>query len=245
MSLAPGGFGAMFRAVVIRAVFWDIDGTLIRTGGAGIKAFEQTFETAFGLKEATAGLKFCGRTDTSLVRECFAQHRIDPAKENFRLFFETYPRLLEQYLHELPGGVCEGVETYLERLRGLPEPPLMGLLTGNVRRGAELKLRHYQLWDHFTTGAFADDHEDRNCIAGIARDRAQEALGRKLAGEEILVIGDTPLDIACAQSIGARVLAVATGNFKREELASAGATLAVENLQMEDPAIFHGGTGVG
>ena len=215
---------------MIRVAFWDIDGTLIRTGGAGVKAFEATFERVFGLNKATETLHFAGRTDSSLVRECFVLHQIAPIEQNFRRFFDAYPEFLEQQLKALPGAVCDGVGVFMERLMDMAEPPMMALLTGNVRKGAELKLRHYGLWEHFRTGAFGDDHEDRNCIAGIARDRAEAKLGCKLTGAEMLVIGDTPHDITCGRSIGANVLGVATGNFTQEQLANAGATWAVDHL---------------
>jgi phosphoglycolate phosphatase-like HAD superfamily hydrolase len=214
----------------VRLVLWDIDGTLIRTGGAGMKAFEHTFATVFGLRDATRTLKFSGRTDTSLVRECFKLHGIEPSRENFAAFFDVYPFWLSHLLRQLPGGICEGVLAFMAELVNLPRPPLPGLLTGNIRLGAELKLRHYDLWHRFKTGAFGDDHEDRNCIAGVARERGGKVIGEALEGDSILVIGDTPLDIACGQSIGARVLAVGTGNFKKAELAAAGATWAVTTL---------------
>jgi phosphoglycolate phosphatase-like HAD superfamily hydrolase len=103
-------------------------------------------------------------------------------------------------------------------LRTLPKNPLLGLLTGNIRLGAEIKLRHFNLWREFEVGGFADDHEDRNQIANAARRRGASRLGGELRGEEILVIGDTPLDIRCARAIGAKVLAVATGGATLEEL---------------------------
>jgi phosphoglycolate phosphatase len=215
---------------VVKLVLFDIDGTLIRSGGAGVRAFEKTFTEIFGLKEATRRMKFAGRTDVSLVRECFRMFEVDPVEENFRRFFENYPVFLEGLLKETTGGVCEGIHALIEQLKQTPEKPVLGLLTGNVRRGAELKLRHYKLWHHFTTGAFADDHEDRNCIASIARERGGEVWGRKLAGEEIVVIGDTPLDIACGQSIGAKVLAVGTGEFGRAELAKTNPSWAVDHV---------------
>ena len=100
---------------------------------------------------------------------------------------------------------------WLAGVAALPTQPLLGLLTGNIRLGAQLKLRHYRLWESFVTGGFGDDHEDRNEIARIAKARGSRRLGRELLGREVLVIGDTPLDIACARAIGARCLAVATG----------------------------------
>ena len=215
---------------MVKLVLFDIDGTLIRSGGAGVRAFEKTFTEIFGLKDATKQMKFAGRTDVSLVREAFRLFDVDPSEGNFRRFFEHYPKFLDELLHTSVGGVCEGITRMIEELKRVPEKPMLGLLTGNVRRGAELKLSYYKLWHHFTTGAFADDHEDRNCIAGVAKQRGEELVGRELRGEEIVVIGDTPLDILCGQSIGARVLAVGTGEFGRAELAKTNPTWAVDHV---------------
>jgi phosphoglycolate phosphatase len=216
--------------VVVKLVLFDIDGTLIRTGGAGVKAFEETFLKVFGIPEATKTLKFAGRTDTSLVREGFVLHGIEPTQENFAKFFNTYPLLLESLLQRLPGGVCEGVEPFLGALYKVTPKPAIGLLTGNVRRGAELKLRHYGLWQHFPFGGFGDDHEERHCIASAAKERGEKIVGRALRGEEILVIGDTPLDVLCAKSIQAKVIGVATGNYTVEELQRSEPTWSVKNL---------------
>ena len=108
--------------------------------------------------------------------------------------------------------------------------PVVGLLTGNIRRGADLKLRHFGIWEKFEMGAFADDSEDRNGIAATAKQRGEAIAGRALRGEEIVVIGDTPLDIRCAQSIGAKCLAVATGIHSRAVLAEARPTWAVNQI---------------
>lgn len=215
---------------MVRLVLFDIDGTLIRTGGAGMKAFEETFAEVFGLPEATKTLHFAGRTDVSLVRECFIQHRIETSPANFARFFEEYPARLQRLLAELPGAVLPGIKPFLNALDAEKQRPVIGLLTGNIRRGAELKLRHLGLWDRFEMGAFADDHEDRNCIAAKAKERGETMIGRTLKGAEIVVIGDTPHDITCGKSIGAKVLAVATGSHKREELARQTPTWAVEQI---------------
>jgi phosphoglycolate phosphatase len=221
---------------VIRLALFDIDGTLIRTGGAGVRAFERTFVLEFGVPQATRGLEFAGRTDSSLVRECFLLHGIPDTKENFNRFFEMYVFQLGHQLENSNGGACPGVFPFIQDLESLPCPPLIGLLTGNIRLGAEIKLRQYQLWDFFRTGAFGDDHEDRNCLAALAQKRGEELIGKPLKGREILVIGDTPRDIACAQSIQARVLAVASGGYSCDELRACGPTWTAESLCETDPA---------
>lgn len=218
------------NGAVIRLVLFDIDGTLIRTGGAGVKAFGKTFATEFSLPEATRRVVFHGRTDVSLVRQVFRENKIEESDKNFARFFERYPFWLDHYLRQLEGGPCEGVLDFVDALRGVAAAPTLGLLTGNVRIGAELKLRHYDLWHHFEIGAFADDHEDRNCIAGVAKKRGQEKLGANLRLDEILVVGDTVHDIECGRSIGAKVLAVGTGNISLDELAAHRPTYVVADL---------------
>ena len=203
---------------MIRLVLFDIDGTLIQTGGAGRLAFDRALRSEFKLDNGTEGVSFAGRTDTSLVREIFRQTDIDPSQKNFDRFFDSYVFWLDHTLHQTNGRTCPHAQEFIAELAVLPEPPLLGLLTGNLRLGAEIKLRHFLLWEHFRTGAFADDHEDRNQIAAIARKRGEEYNRTPLHGGEILVIGDTPLDIACARAIGAKVLAVATGGSTVEEL---------------------------
>ena len=216
---------------MIRLVLFDIDGTLIRTDHAGIKAFARTLEAQFNVPDGIAGLKFAGRTDTGLARELFGKHRIEASRENFHLFFDSYVHWLDYMLPQGRGEVCPGVWKFIYELRSLPEAPRLGLLTGNIRLGAEIKLRHFNLWDPFEAGAFGDDHEDRNQIAAIARQRASGLLGEDLEGDEILVIGDTPLDIACGRAIGAKVLAVATGDSTAAELQAHEPDWTVTNLQ--------------
>lgn len=164
------------------------------------------------------GMRFAGRTDPSLVREFFRRHRLPESPENFRRFYDRYAFLLDHELHARSGQVCPGVRRWLTELAALPEPPRLGLLTGNIRLGAEIKLRHYGLWGCFETGAFGDDHEDRNALAGVAVERGRRLLGADLTPAEVLVVGDTPLDIACARAAQARALAVATGGATLEEL---------------------------
>lgn len=222
--------------VVIRLVLFDIDGTLIQSGGAGVRAFGETARSEFELPDGTAGLPFAGRTDTSLVREFLHRHALPETPGNFRRFLDTYVFWLDHLLPHLEGCVLPGVWSWLHGLRALKPPPLIGLLTGNIRLGAEIKLRHFRLWEEFALGAFSDDAEDRNALAAIARDRGAAALGRPLDGGELLVIGDTPRDIECARAVGARVLAVGTGHDSVEALRGHGPDFAVASLRDVSPA---------
>jgi phosphoglycolate phosphatase-like HAD superfamily hydrolase len=216
---------------MVRLVLFDVDGTLIRTGGAGVRAFGKVFSTEFGAPEGSAGLSFAGRTDISLVREFFSLHRIPATPENFTRFFERYAFWLDHLLAEGRIEICAGVWEFLASLQALSPPPLAGLLTGNIRLGAEIKLRRAGMWHFFETGAFADDHEDRNQIAAIARERGSRMLRETLRPEQVLVVGDTPLDIRCARAIQARVLAVATGGATLEQLQGHQPDWAVSDLR--------------
>lgn len=215
---------------MIRLVLFDIDGTLVHTGGAGVKAFGKAFQSEFGIHDGTERLKFAGRTDVSLVREFFGHHNIEPSLKNFDRFFGAYLDWLAEILPTSKGGPCVGAVEFYEQLKALPEPPLIGLLTGNIKRGAQMKLEKFALWEKFPFGGFADDHEERPRIAAAAFKRGCEAAGRELRGEEVVVIGDTPLDIHCGRAIGAKVLAVATGGATLEELQRHAPDWAVPDL---------------
>ncbi len=225
---------------MVRLALFDIDGTLVRTGGAGVRAFAKVFETEFGARDGFERLKFAGRTDVGLVREFFGYHGIAATPDNFERFFARYVFWLDHILKESDARICEGVEEFIARLQALPQPPLLGLLTGNIRLGAEIKLRHFGLWETFETGAFADDSEDRNQIAAVALERGGRILKEPLTGDRVLVVGDTPLDIRCGRAIDARVLAVAPGGSPLEDLAAHRPDWAVTALRGFSPAAFNG-----
>jgi phosphoglycolate phosphatase len=217
---------------MVRLVLFDIDGTLIRTQGAGVRAFRRALAMQFQVPEVQDDVSFAGRTDTALARQFFLKHQIEPSPENFHLFFECYTHWLDHLLSQATAAaICPGVWRTIYELQQLPHKPAIGLLTGNIRLGAEIKLRHFNLWSFFETGAFADDHEDRNRIAAVARDRGARLLRENLRGDQVVVIGDTPLDIACGRAIGAKVLAVATGGATLAELQAHKPDWAVLNLE--------------
>src|SRR5262245_39907655 len=125
---------------MIRLVLFDIDGTLIATGGAGEKSFARVCSTEFNVPGATERIQFAGRTDVAIVREFFTNHQIEPSQKNFTRFFDSYVFWLDHILSQLDGQVLPGVEEWIADLNSLPNPPLVGLLTGNLRLGAQLKL---------------------------------------------------------------------------------------------------------
>jgi len=224
----------LLSAPMIRLVLFDIDGTLINTNSAGVKAFGRAFQTEYGFDDRTEKINFAGRTDTGLVREYFNHHNITPDTEHFRRYFDTYVFWLDHMMQDCNGRIHPGVLEFIEAVKKLPEPPLIGLLTGNIQLGAEIKLRHFNLWEKFAMGGFADDSEERDHIAAAAKARGSKVLGKNLRGNEVLVIGDTPLDIRCARAIGAKVLAVATGGSTVSELKKHKPDWAVTDLRKAD-----------
>jgi phosphoglycolate phosphatase-like HAD superfamily hydrolase len=219
---------------MIRLALFDIDGTLIHSRGAGVKSFACALESEFGVRDVAGRVSFAGRTDTSLVRELFQAGGIPHTPENVRRFFDCYVFWLDHLLHQTQGQICPGVHNFIQALMRLPHPPALGLLTGNIRLGAEIKLRHFQIWEPFQIGAFADDHEDRNQIAAAARTRGRQILGDDLRDDQVLVIGDTPHDIRCGRAINAKVLAVATGGANRDQLAAHNPDWLVSDLGQFD-----------
>jgi phosphoglycolate phosphatase-like HAD superfamily hydrolase len=199
-------------------ILFDIDGTLVRTGGAGKSAMEAGLVAAFGVKELRDEVSYSGRTDVAISRDLLRVHGIDPTPDNQRRLRESYLAHLPNSLMTKGGTVCPGVRELLAALVGQPGV-VLGLLTGNVRVGALHKLGHFGLWDFFTCGGFGDDHYDRDDVARSALACVREHVGRHVNPSEVWVIGDTPLDVSCARAIGANAVAVATGWHPLEELA--------------------------
>jgi len=216
---------------MVRLILFDIDGTLVNTGHAGTRAFAHTFATEFNLHHGSERMKFAGRTDVSLVREFFRIHGLDESPAHFRQFFDRYVFWLDYIIGLATNGhACPGALDTIRDLQSWPHPPVLGLLTGNIQLGAEIKLRRYGLWEFFEFGGFADDHEDRNHIAVAALQRGRRVLGPGLQPQEIIVVGDTPYDVRCGKFIGAKILAVATGGSKVEELRACDPDWVVEDL---------------
>jgi phosphoglycolate phosphatase len=200
-----------------KLLLFDIDGTLLASGGAGIRALAAAATEQFG-DGNLRGIEIAGRTDSLIARQVLARHGLEATPERITAFVDCYLGHLAALLPQVEGRLLPGVVALLEALK--PRNDLiLALLTGNVARGAELKLTHHGLWHFFEFGAYADDHHDRNELGPVARRRAREKHGVEFPPERIYVLGDTPHDIACARAIGARVIAVATGKHTRTDLA--------------------------
>jgi phosphoglycolate phosphatase-like HAD superfamily hydrolase len=201
-----------------RLLLFDIDGTLIHSGGAGIEALKRALKERFSVDDDLHDIEFAGRTDSGIVISILKNHEIPTTAENITAFLDSYVHFLSNELPRRLGTLLPGVLPLLEKLK-TRKHVVLGLLTGNLSRGAQLKLDHYGVWHFFEFGAFADDHHDRNELGAFARTRAKEKHGYDFSAGEIDVIGDTPRDIACGKAIGARTIAVATGTWSRERLA--------------------------
>jgi phosphoglycolate phosphatase-like HAD superfamily hydrolase len=201
-----------------RLLLWDVDSTLIISGHAGEYALKRVASERFGGDGNIDGVEIAGRTDRGIARQILQKYGAPITEPNITEFLDDYVRQLAIELPHRPGKILPGVLELLTRILEKSHHAL-GLLTGNMRAGAELKLRHYDLWRFFEFGAFADDHHDRNELGVFARQRAHETTGIAFSPEQIDVIGDTPHDIACGKAIGARTIAVATGSYSPDQLA--------------------------
>lgn len=203
-------------------LLFDIDGTLLRTGGAGTQAMSRAFERLYGVADAFAAIDMGGRSDSWILQAALAQHGLPYEPAVREAFVRAYAEALAESLSLSNGQILPGIPALLE---ALADPAVVrGLGTGNFRRTSLLKLRHFGLAEHFVDGGFGDDSVDRREIlaAGVARLRAAAR-----GDAAVVVIGDTTHDIAAAHAIGARAVGVATGRVSAAELAGAGAEVVL------------------
>lgn len=215
-------------------LLFDIDGTLVDTGGKGMAALRKTAIEIFGTEGPP--LDLAGSTDLGILENLHSHFDTAPCTERTHRFFQAYHIHLEKSLLSNPaeGRVLDGVVELLQEMAGARHAK-PALLTGNTMQGAWIKLRHYRLDHHFSFGAYGSDRADRNLLGRIALERALAHTGQAYSPEQTLVIGDTPKDIACAHAVGAKCIAVATGQFSEAQLAAAGADWVVSSLREISP----------
>jgi len=205
----------------MRVVLFDIDGTILRSGGVGRIAMERALTHVFG-KPGTSDYRYDGKTDRQIVRESMRLEGLTDEQIDERM-----SDLLEAYISGLQAELSSGERTMhvfpgvLELFDKLEQEPnvVLGLLTGNVVEGARAKLGAAGIdISRFRVNAFGSDHEERPELPAVAQKRASELLGSEIAGNRVVVIGDTPADIRCGEAIGARAIGVATGRYSVDEL---------------------------
>jgi phosphoglycolate phosphatase len=221
-----------------KLVLFDIDGTLVLTGGAGLRGMNRALEEVFGHANGLEGIAVAGRTDWAILAD--AARRLGRALDGL-LLEDLQRRYVANLAEEIqqPGqgrkAIMPGITEILEQLERRDDV-LVGLLTGNFEEGARVKLGYFGLWRYFRCGAFGGDAADRNALVPVAVERARLCGLPDIADSDVLVIGDTPHDVACAHAAGATALAVATGSSSVEELRATGAEHVFADLG--DPEAF-------
>jgi phosphoglycolate phosphatase len=214
----------------VLVLLFDIDGTLVDTGGAGRRAMVRAFERVTGRGDACASVPFAGMTDRAIVRGGLEAVGRPADAASIDEVIRAYLEVLEDEVGRSTNcRVHAGIEAALERAHAAPRCAV-GLGTGNVRDGARVKLSRVGIYERFSFGGFGCDHEDRGELLRIGAQRGADRLGAPLSACRVVVIGDTPRDIGAAKVIGAECVAVATGSFDRETLLAHGATRAYGDL---------------
>jgi phosphoglycolate phosphatase len=214
---------------VKKLILWDIDGTLLRTGRAGIIALTRAFAQLHGREPDMAKVEVAGRTDKWITARMLEENALPVTPANVHDLVDAYLALLPQEISTRPGLVLPGIQSLLDTLRARTDVA-QGLLTGNVERGARIKLEHYGVWHYFEFGAFGDDSALRNDLGPHALRRAKEKHAADFDPANTFIIGDTPHDIECGKVIGAKTVAVATGSYSVPQLQAHAPTAVFPNF---------------
>lgn len=214
-----------------RVVLFDIDGTLITSGGAGARALNRAVELALGRDAVRADFSFAGMTDPAIFRRLLLSLGLEATEAQIERVLAVYPEILREEVANASGyrvhpGIVEALDALVNR-----DDVALGLGTGNVERGARIKLGRVGLNPYFAFGGFGCDAEARDALIRAGAERGAARLGRPLAACRVLIVGDTPRDVAAAHAIGAPCLALATGGATAEALHDAGADYVYPDLE--------------
>jgi phosphoglycolate phosphatase len=212
----------------VRLILFDIDGTLIDSGGAGTRSLDLALKELFSIDKAFEGISMAGKTDTQIIREGLSKHRI-PEDGSVENVIRSYLKHLKNEINNERKHVKPGIYETLDKLMPLQDTGL-GLLTGNLEQGARIKLRPFGLNEYFPSGAFGSDDEDRNNLLPIAVSRFEGLSRMKIEMHDCVIVGDTPRDVECAHIYGAACIGVATGPYAADDLIKAGADYVLEDL---------------
>lgn len=214
-------------------ILFDIDGTLIDSGGAGMLSLNLAFKEFFSVDDAFRAIRMAGKTDLQIVNEALRMHNIDSSNGNVPGFFASYVRHLEITIHNRNGHIKPGIRQALELLH-VRDDIVLGLLTGNIETGAMIKLEAFGLAEFFEAGAFGENDPDRNKLLPIAVEKLREKKGIEIDYSQCIVIGDTPRDVECSKPYGAYAIAVATGPYSYDELSGTAADAVFHDLSDTD-----------
>jgi phosphoglycolate phosphatase len=212
----------------VRLILFDIDGTLIDSGGAGVRSLDLALKDLFSIENGFHGISMAGKTDTQIIKEGIIKHGLS-ANGTVDAVIKAYLNYLRREINNDRKHVKPGIYEVLEELKPLQDLGL-GLLTGNIEKGARIKLEPFRLNEYFPAGAFGSDDEDRNNLLPIAVKRFEELFQQKIEADNCIIVGDTPRDVECAHIYGAMCIAVATGPYSYDDLIEAGADYVVQNL---------------
>ena len=212
----------------MRLILFDIDGTLIDSGGAGVRSLDLALKDLFSIENGFHGISMAGKTDTQIIKEGLMKYGI-PTNGTIDAVIKAYLKNLQKEIQNDRKHVKPGIYEVLEALKTLQELGL-GLLTGNLEQGARIKLEPFKLNKYFPSGAFGSDDEDRNNLLPVAIRRFEELFQRQIEVDNCIIVGDTPRDVECAHIYGAICIGVATGPYSFDALVEAGADFVVRDL---------------
>jgi phosphoglycolate phosphatase-like HAD superfamily hydrolase len=246
----------------MRLLLFDVDGTLVLTGGAAVRAMDEAFHEVFGVHGAFDDVSMPGRTDGAILADAFTRaipqsqiladalsatgvRRVDGDIARYKAaYFRRFAEEIQKPVPADPGragrhrfkGVLPGVREVLDALDGRPDV-FLGLLTGNFEHGARIKLEYFDLWRYFRCGACRSRLSSPYALVPVAVARSRQAGCPAVDPRDVVIVGDTPLDVACARDAGVACLAVATGGFSADALRAAGADTVFESLADTDAVV--------